>query len=88
MQYAGIRRIMLLNGYPAFYILLWLPGLLNRLLESIDHSPRWLNALQASTQFIGLANALTYSYNEGVQQQIRSFTTGRRRLYDERLDYS
>ncbi|KAF7596219.1 hypothetical protein BBP40_002751 [Aspergillus hancockii] len=88
IQYADVRRIMLLNGYPAFYIFLWLPGLLNRLLESLGQSPRWLKILQASTQFIGFANALTYSYNEGLQRQIRSVTTGRRRLHDDRFDYS
>ncbi|GAB1192591.1 hypothetical protein APSETT444_001784 [Aspergillus pseudonomiae] len=85
IRYAEVRRVMLLNGYPAFYVLLWIPGLLNRLLESLGHKVRWLQILQASTQFIGLANAFTYSYNEGFRRQIRSLITRRRRSYHEQL---
>ncbi|KAF5861106.1 hypothetical protein ETB97_000617 [Aspergillus alliaceus] len=85
IRYTEVRRVMLLNGYPAFYILLWIPGLLNRLFESLGHHYRWLQILQASTQFIGLANALTYSYNEGFRRQIRSLLTRQRRSYHEQL---
>ncbi|OGM45383.1 hypothetical protein ABOM_005600 [Aspergillus bombycis] len=85
IRYAEVRRVMLLNGYPAFYVLLWIPGLLNRLLESLGHKTRWLQILQASTQFIGLANAFTYSYNEGFRRQIRSLVTRQRRSYHEQL---
>ncbi|OOO09562.1 Glucose receptor Git3, C-terminal [Aspergillus oryzae] len=85
IRYAEVRRVMLLNGYPAFYVLLWIPGLLNRLLESLGHKVRWLQILQASTQFIGLANAFTYSYNEGFRRQIRSLIARQRRSYHEQL---
>ncbi|KAE8382445.1 hypothetical protein BDV26DRAFT_288482 [Aspergillus bertholletiae] len=85
IRYAEVRRVMLLNGYPAFYVLLWIPGLLNRLLESLGHKTRWLQILQASTQFIGLANAFTYSYNEGFRRQMRSLVARRRRSYHEQL---
>lgn len=66
-----IRSILLLNGYPIMYIILWTPGILNRVVESTrGKSPLWLTVLQSSTQFIGLANALTYGWNEGLRQQI------------------
>lgn len=66
-----VRRILLLNGYPIMYIVLWIPGIVNRLVESVDGStPLWLAALQSSTQFIGLANALTYGWNEGLRNQL------------------
>ncbi|KAE8153174.1 G protein-coupled glucose receptor regulating Gpa2-domain-containing protein [Aspergillus avenaceus] len=85
IRYVEVRRVMLLNGYPAFYVLLWIPGLLNRLLESLGHQMRWLQILQASTQFIGLANAFTYSYNEGFRRQIRSLITRQRQSHHEQL---
>ncbi|KAE8357084.1 G protein-coupled glucose receptor regulating Gpa2-domain-containing protein [Aspergillus caelatus] len=81
-SYSEIRRIMLLNGYPIIYVILWIPGLLNRLFESLDYSPRWLKILQASTQYVGLANAITYSYNEGAKWRFRAWRAGLQRLYD------
>lgn len=63
----NVKKMLLMNGYPLAYIILWIPGIANRLAESVGHSPRWLNALQASTQYIGLINALTY----GVSEQVR-----------------
>ncbi|KAF7510309.1 hypothetical protein GJ744_006805 [Endocarpon pusillum] len=70
-QTPNIQKILLLNGYPILYIVLWIPGMLNRLLESTAGSPDWLKALQSTTQFIGLANALTYGYNEQLRQRWR-----------------
>ncbi|KAB8205688.1 hypothetical protein BDV34DRAFT_225090 [Aspergillus parasiticus] len=81
-SYSEIRRIMLLNGYPIIYVILWIPGLLNRPFESLDYSPRWLKILQASTQYVGLANAITYSYNEGAKWRFRAWRAGLQRLYD------
>ncbi|KFY31983.1 hypothetical protein V493_00618 [Pseudogymnoascus sp. VKM F-4281 (FW-2241)] len=60
----NLKKMLLLNGYPIAYIILWIPGIANRLVESLGTSPRWLEALQSSTQFIGLANALTYGLSE------------------------
>ncbi|KAF5599544.1 hypothetical protein FPANT_3297 [Fusarium pseudoanthophilum] len=77
----NLRRMLLLNGYPIAYIILWLPGMANRLAESVGTSPKWLTALQASTQFIGLVNALTYGLTEQMQRAVqmwmkrRSFRT-------------
>lgn len=66
----NIKKMLLLNGYPIAYIILWIPGMANRLAESLGHSPRWLMALQASTQFVGLANALTYGVSEQMRRRI------------------
>jgi hypothetical protein len=51
---------MLLNAYPIFYILLWIPGLANRIAEATGHEVYILEVLQASTQLIGFANAVTF----------------------------
>lgn len=63
-----VRRMLLLNAYPVAYVLLWLPGIINRIVEAATgNSPRWLLILQSSTQFVGLANALTYGFNEHMR---------------------
>ena len=65
----NLKRMLMLNGYPIAYIILWIPGIANRFVESKDASPLWLRALQCSTQYIGLANALTYGFNEQMRQK-------------------
>jgi hypothetical protein len=64
-----IKRMLLLNAYPIMYVLLWIPGLTNRFLEATGHASesRVLAALQASSQFVGLANALTYGFNRALR---------------------
>ena len=59
-----IWRMLLLNMYPVTYLVLWLPGIANRIAESMGHEVRWLVIAQSSTQFIGLANASVYLYKE------------------------
>ncbi|UPK92194.1 hypothetical protein LCI18_003129 [Fusarium solani-melongenae] len=77
----NLKRMLLLNGYPIAYIILWIPGMANRLAESVGTSPQWLTSLQACTQFIGMVNALTYGFTEQMQRAIqmwmkrRSFRT-------------
>ncbi|KAI6360614.1 hypothetical protein MCOR25_006700 [Pyricularia grisea] len=68
-----IKRMMLLNAYPIFYVLLSIPGLMNRLFEATGtHLPSdTAQALQAPVQFIGLANALTYGFNKHVRHRIK-----------------
>ncbi|KAH6695772.1 hypothetical protein F5X68DRAFT_198904 [Plectosphaerella plurivora] len=68
-----IKRMMLLNAYPIAYIILWIPGLINRLLEATGHpaGPRLAASLQASTQFIGFANALTYGFNHHLRDRLK-----------------
>ena len=55
-----INRLMILKAYPILYIVLWLPGIANRIAEATGHPTRALQVLQASTQFIGLADSVTY----------------------------
>lgn len=66
----NVKKMLLLNGYPLGYIILWIPGIANRLAESVGHSPRWLNSLQACTQYIGLINALTYGLSEQMRRGV------------------
>ncbi|TDZ37352.1 hypothetical protein C8035_v007038 [Colletotrichum spinosum] len=68
-----IKRMMLLNAYPVMYVVLWIPGLVNRLMEASGHTSqsRVLAALQSSSQYIGLANAITYGFNQHVRHRIK-----------------
>ncbi|KAJ4402648.1 hypothetical protein N0V82_010753 [Gnomoniopsis sp. IMI 355080] len=68
-----IKKMLLLNAYPIMYVLLWIPGLVNRFMEATGHSSnsRVLAALQASSQFVGLANALTYGFNAKLRRKVR-----------------
>ncbi|KAK3670410.1 hypothetical protein LTR78_009650 [Recurvomyces mirabilis] len=67
---SDLRRMLLLNGYPILYILLWIPGIMNRVWEAFGTSPLWLQGLQATTQFMGFADVLTYAYNEQLHKRI------------------
>ncbi|KAK0471305.1 hypothetical protein IW261DRAFT_1512497 [Armillaria novae-zelandiae] len=78
-QQKQISRMLLLNAYPIAYILLWIPGICNRLVEASGHSSRVLQIMQASTQFVGFANALTYGWNENVAKSLRE--TVMRRMF-------
>ncbi|KAK2026591.1 hypothetical protein LX32DRAFT_641722 [Colletotrichum zoysiae] len=68
-----IKRMMFLNAYPIMYVVLWIPGLVNRLMEASGNSSqsRVLQALQSSSQYIGFANALTYGFNQHVRHRIK-----------------
>jgi len=70
-QYQAIQRVLLLNAYPLAYIILWIPGIANRLIEATGHKSTVFQILQASTQLVGLANALTYGWNEKVAKQLK-----------------
>jgi hypothetical protein len=59
-----IWKMLLLNMYPVTYLILWIPGIANRIAEGMGHEVRTLVILQSSTQFIGLANAAVYVYKE------------------------
>ncbi|KAK1851679.1 hypothetical protein CCHR01_05673 [Colletotrichum chrysophilum] len=73
-----IKRMMLLNAYPVMYVLLWIPGLVNRLMEASGNTSqsRVLAALQSSSQFIGFANAITYGFNQHVRHRIKGDVWG------------
>ncbi len=72
---------MLLNAYPVFYIILWIPGLANRIAEATGHEVYTLQVLQASTQLIGFANAVTFGWNERIGRhlgaRLRALVRGR-----------
>jgi hypothetical protein len=72
-----LRRFLLLNGYPILWILLWIPGMANRACELAGRSPTWLQALQATTQLVGLANVLTYAVTEKFVERLRKRFGGR-----------
>jgi len=72
----AVRKMLLLNGYPILYVILWIPGMATRIYEAFGVAPLWLRGLQASTQLVGFANAMTYAYNEQLLQRIRE---GKRR---------
>ncbi|RCI17097.1 hypothetical protein L249_1801 [Ophiocordyceps polyrhachis-furcata BCC 54312] len=75
----NLKKMLLMNGYPLAYIVLWLPGMINRLAESVGgSSPRWLRALQSSTQFIGFVNAFTYGFSEHLRRAHRSWSKKRK----------
>ena len=65
-----IKKTLLLNAYPIMYIILWLPGIANRIAEATGHPTVVLGIMQASTQYVGLANAITYGLNERVLEQL------------------
>ncbi|KAH9884055.1 hypothetical protein F4778DRAFT_573550 [Xylariomycetidae sp. FL2044] len=62
----NIKKMLLLNGYPIMYVILWIPGLVNRVMEASGNTSntRVLAILQCSTQFVGFANAVTYGLNQ------------------------
>lgn len=68
-----IKRMLLLNAYPIMYVILWIPGLVNRFMEATGNTSqsRVLAALQSSSQFVGLANALTYGFNTALRKKVR-----------------
>ncbi|KAF8344516.1 hypothetical protein F5887DRAFT_970296 [Amanita rubescens] len=70
-RYQTIQRALLLNAYPLAYIILLLPGIANRLVEATGHSSVITQFMQATTQLVGLANALTYGWNERVAKQLK-----------------
>ncbi|KAJ3567864.1 hypothetical protein NPX13_g6623 [Xylaria arbuscula] len=67
-----VRRMLVLNGYPILYVILWIPGITSRLIQASGNnavaSSRVLMGLQTSTQFVGLANAVTYGWNQQWRQ--------------------
>ncbi|KAL1620559.1 hypothetical protein SLS56_009585 [Neofusicoccum ribis] len=59
-----VWRMVLLNMYPVTYLILWLPGIANRIAESTGNYNHALGILQSSTQYIGFANACVYGFKE------------------------
>lgn len=76
-----IKKMLLLNAYPIMYVVLWIPGMVNRFMEATGSSSnsRVLAALQASSQFVGLANALTYGFNAKLRRKAHRWWTQKKR---------
>ena len=70
-----IQRTLLLNGYPIAYMILWIPGIANRIAQATNHPTIVLGILQASTQLVGLANAITYGFNESMVSESKDRVT-------------
>ncbi|KAL3425130.1 hypothetical protein PVAG01_04411 [Phlyctema vagabunda] len=71
-----IQKAMLLHAYPILYIILWIPGISMRIVQATGGKSYALSVLQASTQFIGFANALTFGWNERIGRQLRNKFSG------------
>ena len=82
-QYQAIQRVLLLNAYPLAYIILWIPGIVNRFIEAAGHESSVAQLFQASAQLVGLANALTYGWNERVSTRLREQCRARTRRCEE-----
>ncbi|KAG8156855.1 hypothetical protein KVR01_013268 [Diaporthe batatas] len=70
-----VRRMLLLNAYPTLYVLLWIPDIVNRLMEATGTAPsntRIVGALQSTSQFVGFANALTFGLSATMRRRIVS----------------
>ena len=65
-----IWKMMFLNMYPVTYLILWIPGIANRIAEAMGYDIRALVIMQSSTQFIGLVNAGVYLYKEHWRNRI------------------
>lgn len=64
-----VKRVLLLTAYPICYIVLWLPGIANRLLEATGRQSSALQILQTSTTFVGFANSLSFGWNEKIRSR-------------------
>lgn len=76
-----VRRMLLLNAYPTLYVLLWIPGIVNRFMEATGTSPsntRIVGALQSTSQFVGFANAATFGLSAAMRRRIASAASRRR----------
>ncbi|KAK8134259.1 hypothetical protein PG984_006271 [Apiospora sp. TS-2023a] len=59
-----LRHWLVLSIYPATYMLVWIPGLANRIVELQGDKSQLLSVLQATTQLTGFINALCYGFKE------------------------
>ncbi|KAK8094205.1 hypothetical protein PG997_000890 [Apiospora hydei] len=59
-----LRHWLVLSIYPLTYMLVWIPGLANRLVELQGDRSQLLSVLQATTQLTGFINALCYGFKE------------------------
>jgi hypothetical protein len=70
-RYNKIKKVLLMKAYPTWFVILWIPGLVNRAMEATGHKSKVVALLQTSTAFIGLANTVTYGWNEGLIREYK-----------------
>jgi len=56
-----IRVVAQMTAYPTLYVLLWIPGIVNRGVEASGRTSVTLQYLQASTQLIGLVDSIVFA---------------------------
>ncbi len=61
-----IKKMLLLNAYPIWYIVKWIPDIANRIFEATGHRSLVLAILKASMHCIGLASAITFFLNDRI----------------------
>jgi len=66
-----VKKVLLLSAYPIAYIILWLPGIANRLLEATGRKSPALQILQTSTTFVGFVNSVSFGGNEKIRAQFK-----------------
>jgi hypothetical protein len=54
------RLVLLMTAYPIMYILLWIPGIANRIVEATGRTSLPLQYAQASTQLLGLIDSVIF----------------------------
>jgi hypothetical protein len=81
-RYQAIRKMLLLNSYPMAYVILWIPGIANQVIEATGHESSVMQLLQASTQLVGLADALAYGWNEKAGTQVLGYFRSKKQSGD------
>jgi len=61
-----IRIVAQMTVYPTLYVLLWIPGIVNRGVEASGRTSVALQYLQAGAQLIGLADAIVFAAQQKI----------------------
>lgn len=80
------KHWLMLSLFPLAYIVVWIPGIINRLIELSGHSSQVMTMLQASTQLTGFVNALVYGFREHKALQRRKTQARNARIKAHELD--
>lgn len=80
------KHWLMLSLFPLVYILVWIPGMLNRAVELGGGSSQTLTALQATTQLTGLMDAVVYGFREHRLAHRRRRVARARKLQAKEMD--
>lgn len=69
-----IQVVVQMTAYPILYVLLWIPGIVNRGIEASGRISITLQYLQASTQLIGLADTIIFATQQRNRKRINRGT--------------